>query len=241
MDAPNYVVTLDDHSGWDNVSESEREYINGRIRQAIGEAVRKADQSNTWGSVPAAIREKLRALYSNEVDWRSLLRNFCGTSRGVNNSHSIKVINRKYPYIHPGLKRSYTANIGIFIDQSGSVSNEHLSLFFGELNTLAKRMDFTLYFFDTSVDEKNRIKWKRGQKVQPVRTRCGGTDFQSVINFANKRRGEFDGVIILSDGECCQPSPCKTKLAWIICPNNKLLFEPRANEVLIQMKDLKRD
>lgn len=237
LDIPSAFTSIDDHSGWENIPENQKEYVKGRIRRAVGDAVKKADQNNQWGSIPAAIREKLRELYSNEIDWKALLRQFCGTSRSFSSTHSIKKINRKYPYIHPGIKRNYTANIGVFIDQSGSVGNDEISMFFGELSSLAKKIDFTVYFFDTDVDEENKIKWRRGQKVSPKRTRCGGTDFQAVINYVNKHQSEYDGILILTDGACYQPTPSKIKLAWVICPSGKLNFVPRASEVHIQMKN----
>lgn len=231
------VNPMDDHGKWDDVPADAKQYVEEKINKIVSEAIHQADQSNGWGSIPASMQARLREMYSNQVDWRSLLRNFVGRSRGTTRVNSIKRINRKYPYIHPGVKRGYTANIAIFIDQSGSVGDEAISLLFGELNNLARTMDFDLYYFDTSVDEQNMVKWRRGGKVQARRTRCGGTDFDAVVEYANtKKAGCYDGIMILTDGECSQPRPCKTKLAWIVIPDRKLGFDHRHEEVLVQMK-----
>jgi len=231
------VNPMDDHGKWDDVPADAKQYVEEKINKIVSEAINRADQSNGWGSIPSSMQARLREMYSNQVDWRSLLRNFVGRSRGTTRTNSIKRINRKYPYIHPGVKRGYTANIAMFIDQSGSVDDEAISLLFGELNNLARTMEFDLFYFDTAVDEQNMVKWRRGGKVSARRTRCGGTDFDAVVDYVNvKKAGVYDGVMILTDGECSQPRPCKTKLAWIVIPDRKLGFTHRQEEVLVQMK-----
>lgn len=232
------VGTMDDHDGWeDGDSEASREYVDAKIRKVIGEAVKQADQSNGWGSVPAEMQGYLRERYSNQVNWKQLLRQFTGLARGTTRISSLKVINRRYPYVHPGVKRGRTANLWIFVDQSGSVDDRSLELLFGELNNLARQMDIKVFPFDTQVDSENVINWRRGQKVQPKRTRCGGTSFDAVVNYLDKHRGECDGALILSDGECGQPPPAPVRFGYIVVPNRELLFKPRENEIHIQMKD----
>jgi len=223
---------LDDHGGWD-MEDADRELGQGKIRHAVEEAVKKADQDNGWGTIPAHMREYLRELISNQVDWKAVLKAFIGYSRAANYTNSIKRINRRYPYIHPGRKRTYTANIAVMIDMSGSVGNDDIELFFGELKNLAHRTTFTVGFFDTEVDEESVFEWKKGKKVKPFRGRCGGTDFQAPTDWVNKRAGEFDGLLILSDGECGEPGPCKVRRGWVICPDRQLMF--KTNEMLMQM------
>ena len=228
---------FDDHSGWDDLSEEEREIISGKVRQILRDAIKEADANNAWGSIPSAIREMLRDIVSNQIDWRALLREFCGMVRSSEKATTLKKINKKYPYQHPGYKRRRRANINVYIDQSGSVSDDEISLLFGELSELSKFTTFNVFFFDTNVDENSKITWRRGQQVKPVRTRCGGTDFSAPIKHANKNKQGIDGVLILTDGECCAPEePSIKKLAWVITPGHKLNFAHRAQETLIQMK-----
>lgn len=231
---------FDFHDGWDDLTDEEREVISGKIQYYLSEAIKEADAKNAWGSISASIREMLRSLVSNQIDWRLLLREFCGLVHSSERTTTIKKINKKYPYQHPGYKRKKRANINVYIDQSGSVSNDEISLLFGELANLAKYISFTVYFFDTSVDEEGKIVWRRGQIIKPERHRCGGTDFEAPIKHANKNKDGIDGLMILTDGECSQPSePSLKKLAWVITPNNKLNFQQRTSEVLIQMKQEK--
>lgn len=231
------IGSFDDHEGWNDSTDDSREYVDSKVRKMIGDAVRRADQSNGWGTVPAEMSAFLREKYSNQVNWKQLLRQFTGHARGTTRIPSIKVINRRYPYVHPGTKRGRTANLWIFVDQSGSVDDKSLELLFGELNGLTRHMDIKVFPFDTSVDDKNVINWKRGMKVRPRRTRCGGTSYHSVVEFLDKNKGQCDGALILSDGECDMPKPAPCKFGYLIVPGRKLMFTPRTNEIHIQMKE----
>ena len=53
--------TLDDHSGWDEMSEEDRELVKAKIKQAAGEAAKECDQKGQWGSVPAELRKIIKA------------------------------------------------------------------------------------------------------------------------------------------------------------------------------------
>ena len=230
------IGPLDDHD-WEEVPAEEREYAQARARKIVGDAVRDASQSNNWGTVPAHMQAYLRQRYSNQVAWEKLLRNFTGRARGTTRTSSIKVINRRYPYIHPGVKRGYTANLWIFIDMSGSVDDRSLELLFGELGNLTRKMSIKVFPFDSAVDEADSFIWRRGTKIPPRRVRCGGTSFQAVVDHINSHKGECDGALIMSDGECSKPTPAPCKFGYIIVPGRKINFEPRPSEMHIQMTD----
>ena len=60
-------------------------------------------------------------------------------------------INRRKPYIRPGRRQNYVANIAVAVDMSGSVDEKLLTSFFAELDGLAKYATFTVAPFDTKV------------------------------------------------------------------------------------------
>ena len=219
--------STDDHNGWDDIPEEEREFITEKVKQIVERAVRHADQCNGWGNVPSELREQIRRFVNTEVDWRSLLRQFIGRTLRGNRALSIKKINKKYPYIHPGSKRGYIANIIVAIDQSGSVGTDALELFFAELTNLSRKVTFTILPFDHTVAEDQMFVWKKGTSPKLERVRCGGTDFDAATTWVNdvKRRGKFQGLIYCTDGECSKPSPSRVKRAWVVCPDHKLMFE----------------
>ena len=130
------------------------------------------------------------------------------------------------------------ANIAVYLDQSGSVSDADLQLLASELEGLAKRVEFTLFNFDTEVDEKSERQLKKGRPVHLVRTRCGGTDFRCVQDHANKNSGRFDGYLVLTDGFAPDPGGRnKLKRGWVIVPTGQLQFSKSNRDFLITMKN----
>jgi predicted metal-dependent peptidase len=227
----------DEHDGWGEMSDEQKDQLNGEIQEALRKAVEKCDGSNSWGSVGASMRGKLREMVSREIPWQAILKRFCGMSRRADRAASIRRINRKYAGIHPGAYRDYKANIAVYLDQSGSVSDSDLAMFAAELEGLAKRVTFTLFNFDTEVDLKSERELKKNRRVVLDRTRCGGTDFACVTKHVQSPAGKkFDGALILTDGYAPDPGICRTKLGWVICPTGSLQFPKKGRDFLIQMK-----
>lgn len=229
-------ISMDDHEGWGEMSEEEQAIVKGKVKDILRNAVKRADGSNSWGSVPAEMREKLRKMVSDSVDWKAVLRNFVGTSQRLNKANTLRKINRKYPYIHPGVHRSHTATVGVFVDMSGSVDDESLEQIYAVLGSLAKQVTFKFYPFDTEVDDKNAFEWKKGQKKETIRYRAGGTSFTAVNDFVKKHRGEFDGVIICTDGMAEDPGPSPIRRCWVLVPGTKLAFPNPAADIIVHME-----
>jgi len=211
--------SFDDHSGWSESGDSpEQEAANQmakeRLKQAMKEAASEASQSaKGWGSMSAAVKEEIIKRLETKVDWKKVLRYFIKTSQRAARRSSVKRINKRYAYIHPGKKTLRQAKIAIAIDQSGSVSDEMLAGFFGELNKLAKLAEFTVIPFDTEVPEDKVYVWKKGQNKKTERVSCGGTCFNAPTDYVNAN--SFDGVIILTDMEAPKPKRCKAQRMWM--------------------------
>jgi predicted metal-dependent peptidase len=226
-DLGDILDSLDDHGGWDNVPEELREMLENKIKSIVEKAVNHADsQPNGWGSIPAHIQQEIRRSVSGVVNWRSVLRQFVGSLTRAERSTSIKRINKRYPYIHPGTKRGYTARLCIAIDQSGSVDDSQLSDFFAELACLTKRVSVDILPFDCDADEKDLFEWKKGTNPALKRVRGGGTDFNAPTQLINdpKRRGRWDGILIMTDGEAPAPTSSRVKRGWVLSKGHKLIF-----------------
>lgn len=239
---------FDDHSAWgasgdggeggvggnipDDIREMAEEKLKGSIRSAIQET--SAD-SRGWGTVSADMRKMIAESVTSVVNWRTILRNFVKKSNRSDKSSTMKRLNRRYPYVHPGRKIKREANIAIAIDQSGSVSNQMLVTFFSELNGLSKLAKFTVVPFDTKVQEDHVFEWEKGQRVQAERVSCGGTCFNAPTRWVNERK--FDGLIVLTDMEAPKPIPCKTQRLWMTTPEYaaRPYFNPHP-EMMIEVK-----
>ena len=141
--------------------------------------------------------------------------------------------------INPGRKINRIANIAVSIDQSGSVSNELMSMFFSELNGLAKHATFTVIPFDSQVFEDKIYVWEKGKAKKAERVLCGGTDFSAPTKYVNDKK--FDGHIILTDMCAEKPIPSRCQRLWMTSQQymENLYYDPRPRELLVVIKESK--
>jgi len=199
---------FDDHSGWgEGIDNTANEIAKQRLKEAIKAAANEANKAGSWGTVGGDTKREILERLTAKIDWKKVLRYFIKTSQKANRSSTVKRINRRYAYIHPGKKVNRTAKIAVSIDQSGSVDDGMLAQFFAELNKLASLAEFTVIPFDTIVGEDKVYVWKKGENRKRERVMCGGTDFNPPTDYVNQR--EFDGHIILTD--LCAPKPKASK------------------------------
>ena len=205
--------TLDDHSGWQECSQEVKDMAKERLKEVVRKAAEEASATNRWGSVSQATRKKVMKMLETKVDWRKVLRFFVKSSQRANRSSSIKRINRRYAYVHPGRKSNRVARVAVSVDQSGSVDDNMLAMFFAELNKLAQIAEFTVIPFDTQVDESKVFVWKKGQTKLPERVLQGGTCFDAPTDYVNNEG--FDGHIVLTDMCAPKPKPSKCQRMWM--------------------------
>jgi predicted metal-dependent peptidase len=230
--------TLDDHTGWGEISEASRDQFRDKVRGMIQSAVNHADSRNTWGSVPSSMQEEIRKGLTHEVEWRSILKMFFGTARTLTRISSIKKFSRKMPGILPGVKRGTMAKFAFFVDQSGSMSDSDVSLCFAEVEGACKETEIDVYNFDTEVDEDSHKVWKRGKTFPWARTRCGGTNFDAVAEFVNspKNSGKWAGICILTDGGAPIMGTVRgAKTLWVITPDGSCDIT-RPGDLIVQLK-----
>ena len=225
--------TLDDHSGWQECSQEVKDMAKERLKEVVRKAAEEASASNRWGSVSQATRKKVMKMLETKVDWRKVLRFFVKSSQRANRSSSIKRINRRYAYVHPGRKANRVARVAVSVDQSGSVDDNMLAMFFAELNKLAQIAEFTVIPFDTQVDESKVFVWKKGQTKLPERVLQGGTCFDAPTEFVNDKG--FDGHIVLTDMCAPKPRSSKCQRMWMTTKQHadRNYFETRERVVVV--------
>jgi predicted metal-dependent peptidase len=225
---------FDDHSGWDDVDDATKQLAEERIKEFVREAVNEAQSSSRgWGTVPANMRKDILDSITSKLDWKKVLRYFVKQSQKANKRSTVRKINRRYPYQHPGKRSTRTAKVAIAIDQSGSVSDAMLEAFFGELNGLSKLAEFTVIPFDTRVDDSKVQVWKKGQSRKRERVMCGGTCFDAPTKWVNEKGG-FDGLIILTDMEAPKPVACRVQRMWMTTEHyaNRPYFDPKPERLV---------
>jgi predicted metal-dependent peptidase len=225
---------FDSHDQWEEVDQTTKEIAKERLKDALKKASEEASKSNSWGTVPSAVRKEILDRLSGTIDWRKVLRYFVKTSQRANKTSTVKRINKRYPYIHPGKKVRRQASIAISIDQSGSVSDAMLACFFAELNSLSSLANFTVIPFDTEVAEDKVYVWKKGEKRKWERVRCGGTCFNAPTEYVNAR--SFDGHIVLTDLEAPKPKASKCQRMWMTTKDNAARPYFKTNERIVAIE-----
>ena len=241
---------FDDHSGWGELKPEEAELVKGKLGELLKQAISKADKTNSWGTVPSEMRAHLREMVSNEIDWRAVLRQFVKASkRGQSTStwtnlHMSNLHEDAGP-ASPGKKRGFTSNVAVYLDESGSMADEWISLLLAELANFSRRTTFTTYVFDTEVDEGSKVVWKgRGIPAKALtRARCGGTDFTAPTKHANGGKiKDLDGYLILTDGGAPKPPTSRIRRGYVLAPGQELAFTPDPEDFVIRLKpDAKPD
>jgi len=205
---------IDDHN-WDNATDEAKQIARERMREVLREAMNEINSNSLgWGNTPANIKESIIKFVNGTIDWKKVLAYFVQSSVKIDRRNSIKKINKRFPYIHAGRTQNRTANIAISIDQSGSVGDDMLEAFFGELNKLATLVTFTVIPFDCSVEESLIEVWKKGQRQVAKRVKHGGTDFDAPTKYVNEA-GIFDAHIILTDMQAPKPIPSRVPRMWM--------------------------
>lgn len=231
---------FDDHDGWGELPDELKDALREEIRGMIENGVRRVQEKNNhWGSVPFHIQEAIAKFLSKEIDWKSILRQFLGNIRTTERSSTIKRVNKKVPYVFPGVKRKTAARILFATDQSGSMADEEVQKAFAAIWDCSNETEVDVINWDTEVDEDSFCTWKKNQKHEWKRTRSGGTDVNCVAEFVNRpsNRGKWTGVVIFTDGY----TPTLTgqlvgaKTLWLITENGTTECV-RENDLVIQMK-----
>ena len=228
---------FDDHGGWGDLTDDERQMVEERAKDIMEKAAKEANNSGRgWGSVSSGIKREIMERLKTRVDWKKVLRAFIGAAQRADKSNTMRRINRRFPYIHAGRRVNRVANIAISIDQSGSVSDSELNAFFNELNKLSELATFTVIPFDTKVAEDKVYTWKKGEKRKWERVMYGGTCFNAPTDYVNK--GNYDGHIVLTDLQAPKPKSSRCRRMWMASKLNvdQMPFKTQERVIAIDVK-----
>lgn len=225
----------DDHDYIDTVPDTTS---NAVITDLLKKGVEKAlKSSGVWGNTPQAIQEYLLNLLNGkqQVDWKKYLRNFFQKLYGQVSTATWQVVNNELPGYLEGVKRSPNYPKVLFaFDQSGSVSDQELVTGLTELYGVSKLTELYAIVFDDTVDEDSLMHIKSLADAKRFkRTRCGGTNFQPISDYAEKNG--YSCLIILTDMEAYKPSDTKkTKRIWLT--TKTVFFETKETVITVDLQ-----
>jgi len=203
------------HSGWDeieNLSEADKKLLEKQIEHQIKESAEQTVKRQ--GNYPGELKDLIERLLNVEppkFDWKGYLRRFVGNSSIVYTKKLRRKYNKRYS-ANPGLKIKFKNHILVGVDTSGSVNNEELREFFGELTHMHKTgHKITVAQCDTELKSVKEFNPKKDWKIHGR----GGTSFQPVIDHYNEKKGQYTALIYLTDGEAYTPDNCPRNTLWV--------------------------
>lgn len=198
---------FDEHEGWDE-SELTDQMVKDKVEQL-------SRNERAWGKIGADVQAIILAAQRSQVPWTKVLRHFLGQIVSAERLPSFKKPNRRYPYPYCGSVSKCIDRKLVAIDTSGSVSDDELSQFLTEINKLAEIQPVDVCLFDTRITQEPQ-PFNRKKRSYDFKGR-GGTDFQPVMDLAEKRR--YSSLIMLTDGgAAATPRPKYVKdVIWVLC------------------------
>ena len=200
------VKIADTHNGWQE-SKTSQQVSNqivrlANIKRILNNSWRQTPQRDR-GLLPGNVRSQLQKVQKTKiVDWRQVFRHQFGLiARGQVNSHAR--FNRRQPLRMdlPGKVTRLDPAVDIFVDNSGSVTDQEIVQTLTILEKMLKKTKLTanVYSFDARVTTKQKLH--DGKKLDFRRTGGGGTSFQCIFDYLHQHHlTKRNRIIIITDG-----------------------------------------
>ena len=200
------VKIADTHNGWQE-SKTSQQVSNqivrlANIKRILNNSWRQTPQRDR-GLLPGNVRSQLQKVQKTKiVDWRQVFRHQFGLiARGQVNSHAR--FNRRQPLRMdlPGKVTRLDPAVDIFVDNSGSVTDQEIVQTLTTLEKMLKKTKLTanVYSFDARVTTKQKLH--DGKKLDFRRTGGGGTSFQCIFDYLHQHHlTKRNRIIIITDG-----------------------------------------
>lgn len=207
------------HNTWsefDNMTPSEKKVMKSQSEYQVVEA---AKNCKTRGTLPGEIRSLIDFILKKDppkFNWKSYLRMFTGGSYKIYTKKTRRRDSRRFPG-EPALKIKQKKRILVGIDTSGSVSNDELQEFLGEIHHIYKTgTEVTVVECDTQISHKQEINRKTFMGDIKIHGR-GGTSFDPVVDYYNDNKRIYTCLIYFTDGEAPPPvNKLKGRMLWAL-------------------------
>ena len=181
-------------------------------RQRINDLI---ERTNDWGTLPGEIVERIKASTRARIDNRLIWQGFSSAVLSSQRHLTRMKPNRRTGFLQMGSRREFDTQLLVAIDVSGSITSDMLDRFFSSVNRLFRYgvAQIHLCQFDVQmgpVEPMTRIRPKITVQGR------GGTDFMPVFAYIDQHVHDYDGVIILTDGQAPIPSQKpRIPLLWV--------------------------
>lgn len=171
------------------------------------------DQAASEGEVPNGLKAAISELYKPyEVNWRNVLKRFMTGKGKVNKRKSCKKESKRFENL-PGVKRTVGVDVLLALDESGSISNDQIMKFYGELRAIKRITGASISVTQFDMDCTKPVPVEYFTRNME-RARSGGTDFRPVFELAEKLRIPL--LVIFTDGDGTAPESTGLKVLWVL-------------------------
>lgn len=210
-------------------SESKAE-AQQKVQDAIMNAATAAQMQGDPGSVPGHIQRLLDEMFNPKLPWQVILANYMSAKTKAEKSWSRRNKRFKSVYLPSRLSESM-GNVNIYVDASGSVSQDDFQAYITEMHDIRDSLKpelMKVVAFDTSIKEE--FVMERGEEIDVSFQGGGGTCIEPVV--AHAEQEETDVTIIFTDGYFgdVDYSRVPNDIVWIIlgnpnwtCPVGKII------------------
>jgi len=183
------------------MTPEEREALKQEIKQAVINAAQTAEA----GSLPAGVERLIKDMTNPVMPWRELIQTNL-TSAIKTDFSWIKPSRRGWHMdaIMPGMTPGEEIDVDVFIDLSGSISNEQGKAFISEVAGMMSAFDgyrINIHCFDTEVYNPQTYTSENLESVDQYElVGGGGTDFTCIFDYLKEQGRVPNRLIVFTDG-----------------------------------------
>jgi predicted metal-dependent peptidase len=188
--------------GRPQLSDEER----AAIRDEFREALLAANQAAGAGNAPGNLKRMIQELTQPKINWRELITQQIQST--VKNDYTWSTPNKKHfsqGFVLPNMRKDQAIDVCVAIDTSGSIGNDQLNNFFGEIAGIMQSFDdytVNIWCFDTSVHNPQVYTLSNGDDLINYEPKgFGGTDFDANWHWMKEEGVEPKLFIVFTDGE----------------------------------------
>jgi len=209
---------------FDPNSTSNKDWGENTLLEAdVHNLVNDNKNKRTWGNIGGTMLDKILSAHTPKISWKEIVRRFNKSVISMRRYRSRMKINRRYDLAQPGQRREYDTNIIFAIDSSGSMTNDDIAEGLAVINSICGHAKITYILFDTAITSI-QTDFRKAKDTFEITGR-GGTDFQEVVDYADKLK--VDGLVIFTDGYAsCPTQPLKAKVMWLLHSKDQGLTPP---------------
>jgi len=192
------------HKYWgkaEKMSSKDKAKMQAKWKQRIQQAVEIAESSKQKGDIPAGF-ERLFKMLEPKEDWKTLLAEYASSFQS---DYAFNPVDRRFlegDFILPSIDDGQQLDwIAVAIDTSGSIDDETLHKFLGELKGILQSFDkvkVKLTFCDSEATKFVELTELDAKKIEPIGG--GGTDFEPPFRLIEKEMNPPKCFIYLTDG-----------------------------------------